>query len=38
MHFTWGEFADHMETRVSENISVQVLNGTPQRALLGLNM
>lgn len=38
MHFTWREFADHMETRVSENISVQVLNGTPQRALLGLNM
>lgn len=28
MHFTWGEFTDHMETRVSEKISVQVLNGT----------
>lgn len=38
MCLTWRGFADHMETRVSENISVQVLNGTPQWALLSLNM
>lgn len=30
MHFAWKVFADHMETRVSENIPVQVSNGTPQ--------